>query len=50
VLIFGVAALANGFTKRDIKEIILQATVYCSAPSGNYAMQEAAAVFAKIGI
>jgi 4-carboxymuconolactone decarboxylase len=44
------AALANGFTKNDIKEIILQATVYCGAPAGNHAMQEAAAVFAEVGV
>ena len=36
------AALANGFTKDDIKEIILQATVYCGAPAGNHAMTVAA--------
>ena len=44
------AALAQGFTKEDIKEIILQATVYCGAPVGNHAMQEAAAAFAESGI
>ena len=44
------AALANGFTKNDIKEIILQATVYCGAPAGNHPMQEAAAVFVEAGI
>lgn len=44
------AALANGFTKNDIKEIILQATVYCGAPAGNHAMKEAAATFAEIGV
>lgn len=41
------AALTHGFTKDDIKEIILQATVYCGAPAGNHAMQEAAAVFSE---
>jgi 4-carboxymuconolactone decarboxylase len=44
------AALANGFTKNVIKEIILQATVYCGAAAGNHAMQEAAAVFAEVGV
>jgi len=44
------AALANGFTKNDIKEIILQATVYCGAPAGNHAMQKAAAVFTEVGV
>ena len=28
------AALTHGFSKDDIKEIILQATVYCGAPGG----------------
>lgn len=41
------AALSHGFTKDDIKEIVLQATVYCGAPAGNHAMQEAAAAFAE---
>jgi alkylhydroperoxidase/carboxymuconolactone decarboxylase family protein YurZ len=44
------AALTHGFTKDDIKEIILQATVYCGAPAGNHAMQEAAAAFAESGV
>lgn len=39
------AALSHGFSKDDIKEIILQATVYCGAPVGNHAMQEAAIAF-----
>lgn len=43
------AALANGFTKDDIKEIILQATVYCGAPAGNHAMTVAAETFAEVG-
>ncbi len=32
------AALRSGFTETDIKEIILQATVYCGAPAGNHAI------------
>jgi 4-carboxymuconolactone decarboxylase len=44
------SALTQGFTKDDIKEIILQATVYCGAPAGNHAMHEAATVFAESGI
>jgi len=43
------SALTHGFTKDDIKEIILQATVYCGAPAGNHAMQEAATVFNESG-
>ncbi len=38
--------LANGdLTMDDIKEIILQATVYCGAPAGNHAMHEAQLAF-----
>jgi 4-carboxymuconolactone decarboxylase len=44
------AALSHGFSKDDIKEIVLQATVYCGAPAGNHAMQEAAAAFAESGL
>jgi 4-carboxymuconolactone decarboxylase len=40
-------ALTHGLTKDDIKEIILQATVYCGGPAGNHAMQAAAAAFAE---
>lgn len=41
------AALMHGFTKDDVKEIILQATVYCGAPAGNHAMREAVLAFAE---
>jgi 4-carboxymuconolactone decarboxylase len=44
------SALGDGFTKDDLKEIILQATVYCGAPAGNHAMAEAAAVFSEMGV
>ena len=43
------AALEGGMTKDDIKEIILQATVYCGAPAGNHAVHEAEDVFAEMG-
>ena len=43
------SAFNDGFDKNDIKEIILQATVYCGAPAGNHAMHEAQAVFAEFG-
>jgi 4-carboxymuconolactone decarboxylase len=43
------AALSNDFSKDDIKEIILQATVYCGAPVGNHAMHEAATAFKEAG-
>ncbi len=36
------AALTEaGFSADDIKEIILQQTVYCGAPAGNHAFKEA---------
>jgi len=38
------AALRAGFTPDDIKEIILQASVYCGVPAGNHAVAEALAV------
>ena len=41
------ALTEGGFSPDDIKEIILQATVYCGAPAGNHAMHEAQAVFAE---
>jgi 4-carboxymuconolactone decarboxylase len=44
------AGLDDGLTKDDVKEVILQATVYCGAPAGNHAMQEAAAVFKQVGV
>ena len=36
-------------TKDDLKEIILQATVYCGAPVGNRAMKEASAALKEVG-
>jgi len=43
------AALAvGGFSADDIKEIILQQTAYCGAPSGNHAFKEAGAIVAEL--
>ena len=43
------AALTDGgFSPDDIKEIILQQTVYCGAPAGNHAFREAAEVLKEI--
>ena len=42
------ALTEGGFSADDIKEIILQATVYCGAPAGNHAMHEAASVFKEM--
>lgn len=45
------AALSEGgFTAEDIKEIILQQTIYCGVPAANHAMKEAAAVLQELGI
>src|SRR5712672_1988085 len=35
------ALTEGGFATDDIKEIILQQTVYCGAPAGNHAFKEA---------
>ena len=43
------AALRNGLSQEEIKEVILQAAVYCGAPAANHAFKEAAGVFAEIG-
>ncbi len=40
---------AGDITKDELKEIILQTTVYCGAPVGNRAMKEAAAALKEIG-
>jgi 4-carboxymuconolactone decarboxylase len=40
---------AGDITKDNLKEIILQATVYCGAPVGNRAMKEAAAALKEVG-
>ena len=40
---------AGDITKNDLKEIILQATVYCGAPVGNRAMKEAAVALKEAG-
>ena len=38
------AALANGLTADEIKEVILQAAIYCGVPAANHAFKEAAEV------
>jgi 4-carboxymuconolactone decarboxylase len=40
------AGFNNGLSQDDIKEVILQAAIYCGVPVANHAFQEAAAVFA----
>lgn len=40
-------ALNNGLTRDDIKEVILQAAVYCGVPAANTAVHLAQEVFAE---
>ena len=44
------ALVQGGFSVDDIKEIILQQTVYCGVPAGNHAFHEAARVLEDIGL
>ena len=41
------AAFNNGLTEPEIKEVILQAAIYCGVPAANHAFKEAAAVLAE---
>ena len=43
------ASFANGVTTDDIKEVILQAAIYCGVPAANTAMHLAQEVLAEIG-
>lgn len=42
-------ALNNGVTKEEIREVLLQATVYCGAPAGVDSFRIAREVFAELG-
>jgi 4-carboxymuconolactone decarboxylase len=42
------AAFNNGLEKNDIKEVILQAAIYCGVPAANHAIKEAEAVFIEM--
>lgn len=42
------AAFNNGLTRDEIKEVILQAAIYCGVPAGNSAMHWAEEVFAQM--
>ncbi len=44
----GAAVREGGFSADDIKEIILQQTIYCGVPAANHAMTLAAEVLADI--
>ena len=44
------AALQSGdLTPDDLKEILLQSTIYCGVPAGNHAFKEARAVLESLG-
>jgi 4-carboxymuconolactone decarboxylase len=40
-------AFNNGLTESEIKEVILQAAIYCGIPVANHAFKEAAAAIAE---
>ncbi|MEH0108355.1 4-carboxymuconolactone decarboxylase [Tersicoccus sp. MR15.9] len=42
------AALTNGLTREEIKEVLLQSAIYCSVPSANTAFATAQRVFAEL--
>ena len=42
------AALNNGVTREEIKEVLLQTAIYCGASAANSAFHPAQAVFAEI--
>jgi 4-carboxymuconolactone decarboxylase len=41
------AGFNNGLTESELKEVILQAAIYCGVPAANHAFREAAAVIAE---
>ena len=41
------AGFNNGLTQDELKEVILQAAIYCGVPAANHAFKEAAAVIAE---
>jgi len=41
------AAFNNGLTDDEVKEVILQAAIYCGVPAANHAFKEAAAMIAE---
>jgi 4-carboxymuconolactone decarboxylase len=41
------AAFNDGLTEDEIKEVILQAAVYCGVPAANHAFREAASIIAE---
>jgi 4-carboxymuconolactone decarboxylase len=44
------AGFNNGLGQEDIKEVILQAAIYCGVPKANHAIKEAESVFAEMNV
>ena len=44
------AAMTNGLTKEDIKEVFLQVAIYCGIPAGIDSFRAAKEVFKEMGI
>src|SRR5436189_1098426 len=42
------ALVEGGFSRDDVKEIILQQAIYCGVPVGNHAFREATAVLEEL--
>ena len=42
------SSFTNGVTKDEIKEVLLQAAIYCGVPAANSAFRAAAEVFAEV--
>jgi len=42
------AAFRNGVTKEEIREVLLQAMIYCGVPAANSAFKQAREVFAQM--
>jgi 4-carboxymuconolactone decarboxylase len=42
------ASFSNGVTREEIKEVLLQAAIYCGVPAANAAFHTAEEVFAEI--
>jgi 4-carboxymuconolactone decarboxylase len=42
------AALRNGVTREDIREVLLQTAIYCGVPAANSAFRQAREVFAQM--
>jgi len=44
------AAIANGVTKEEIREVIMHAAVYCGIPAGADSFQHATAALQELGL